>query len=1055
MVDYSEFYTARGVVSEILNKDFIGPVADDEVLTELPLQYYIMGKLYPQEDSSETLDLARNPILENSAETYDASIPLSNQMNPSSMGITCTIKSSIQKIKISGSYAYYNPISIENAKDLGFDVVTWTEAENPPSELWVRQAFGYCETVEFKQDCAPDLIKLRNGLQLQVYTHRIFSTGERVITIALVNECQAGKAVVEQNQKAVFQPEIVVTGIDGVPVFTSVERKVNLTTDPELLELELLYYGSNCYGQGHGCSVEWDLENSDPLWVASSFFPSYNLLQMKAAEFPALRIFNMQYLLTGTPTAIVQELREFLAAYGQWIDDINEKSQDFTASRKTSAEKNIEKCRAAYGKITRSIDFLEKSSLGNRLVYRAFQLANEAMLIQRERTLLRSKKPVNPENINWYPFQLAFILHEMISFIDPEGEARKKVDLLWFPTGGGKTEAYLGIAAFVIFLRRLSDPSANGVTTIMRYTLRLLTLQQFERASILVFACEQLRVKYNLGGSEISIGLWVGGKLTPNSLEVARASINKQKHGAMSASNEENPCQIQICPWCGKKITPQHYFVNIVEKRMIIKCPNEECDFYSRATGLPMHIIDEAIYEHLPTFIVATVDKFAQIPWSEKPAAIFGITSMKKPPELVIQDELHLISGPLGTMTGIYEAAISKLCEYNGVQAKVIASTATIRNAESQIKSLYGREHTQFPPQGITIGNSFFAEESKPDERPARQYFGIMGIGTTATTTLIRVNAAMLFATRYLEKLGLSETVIDNYWTITGYFNSLRELGGASTQILDDVQSRFGYLAKTKFADTYPSVDTDTAYDNIVELTSRMNNSEITKVIQEGLKRSYRKEQHIDVYDFVLASNMISVGVDVGRLGAMVVAGQPKTNAEYIQATSRVGRDNPGLVVTVYNASRSRDRSHYEQFLKYHAAMYRYVEATSLTPFSDRARDRGLHALYVTLCRYLVAGLMKNKQAINFSPELPGIKEIEQIIFNYVRTVDAPELPAVIKELKEISEQWEMNAVGTLVYRSYKNEKTLLKGDTENDRFRTMNSMRNVDGQAGIYLLGR
>lgn len=512
--------------------------------------------------------------------------------------------------------------------------------------------------------------------------------------------------------------------------------------------------------------------------------------------------------------------------------------------------------------------------------------------------------------------------------------------------------------------------------------------------------------------------------------------------------------RILICPWCGEKLYAQHYDVDLVQNRMTIKCPNQHCHFHSAPSGLPIHIIDDAIYQHLPTFVVATVDKFAQIPLDDKPAALFGIANNKKPPELIIQDELHLISGPLGTMTGIYEAAISKLCEHDGVCAKVIASTATIRNAANQIMALYGRDHTQFPPQGLSAKDSFFARQSTPEERPARQYFGVMGIGTTATTTLIRVNAAMLFATRYLTTLGYPDAVVDNFWTITGYFNSLRELGGASTQILDDVQSRLDYLAKTKFVSVYPGVDTSKGYTYAEELTSRMSNSEITEIIQVKLKRCYTKDNHADVFDYLLASNMISVGVDVGRLGAMVVAGQPKTNAEYIQATSRVGRDNPGLVIAVYNASRSRDRSHYEQFLKYHSALYRYVEATSLTPFSDRARDRGLHALYVSLCRYLIENLRGNSQAINYCSDNPEIQKIGKIITDYVRRVDPDELSAVMDELKDIQEAWDVAATGSLVYKSRKNEKKLLKGDTENDRFRTMNSMRNVDGQSGIYLLG-
>jgi len=345
--------------------------------------------------------------------------------------------------------------------------------------------------------------------------------------------------------------------------------------------------------------------------------------------------------------------------------------------------------------------------------------------------------------------------------------------------------------------------------------------------------------------------------------------------------------------------------------------------------------------------------------------------------------------------------------------------------------------------------------ESTPTDRPARQYFGVMGIGATATTTLIRVNAALLFASRYLAGLGYEDGIVDNFWTITGYFNSLRELGGASTQILDDVQSRFSYLAKTKFGHLVPQVDLSVNYDHLVELTSRMDNSEITKIIQDRLKRSYRAGQHKDVYDYVLASNMISVGVDVGRLGVMVVAGQPKTNAEYIQATSRVGRDNPGLVVTVYNSTRSRDRSHYEQFLKYHSALYRYVEATSLTPFADRARDRGLHALYVALCRYLVPGLLNNNAAVLYDSSGPEVEKIRNMILDYIDIVDPGETEAASKELLDIEDAWDIKATGTLVYRSLKNEKKLLKGDTEEDRFRTMNSMRSVDAQAGIYLLGR
>ena len=1055
MPDYSKFYEARKIITDILHDDLVGPVNREEVLPELPTQYYIMGKLYPQSETGEVIDLVRNPFLENAVESYDASISLSNQKNPSSMGITCTLKGGVTSIAISGSYAFYSPVLFEEAAKYGISISRWETAEKKPKELWPRKEYFFQEMIELGEDKVAEPITLPSGVQVQVYTHTILASGERVITIAMVNTNQASEDPVEKAGKCVFQPVLRIKGADGEPVFTNANRQEQFSTDEELLQLDLLYSDINCYGQGHGCSVEWDLENNDPLWVSSAWFPSFNLHQMMAAQIEDRQVLSMKYLSEGMPLAVIASLRAFVKSYEEWIMKQASMIDELEECHRASANANIAKCNKALVRMSSSIDMLEESVSGNKAAIKAFQMANEAMLLQRKQTLIKSKKEFVAENVTWYPFQLAFILHELSSFIAPDSEERKTVDLLWFPTGGGKTEAYLGITAFVLFLRRIRKSTDNGVTVIMRYTLRLLTLQQFERASMLIFACELLRKKYHLGGSEFSIGLWVGGKLTPNTLSEARASINKQQRGADASADDSNPCQIQICPWCGRPITAHNYSVRLSDKRMIIKCGNEACDFHGVDNGLPLHIIDEAIYEHLPSFIVATVDKFAQIPLSDKPASLFGISSGKTPPDLIIQDELHLISGPLGTMTGLYEAAITKLCEKNGRGAKVIASTATIRNAKKQILALYGKGYSQFPPQGLSAKDSYFAIESTPADRPAREYYGVMGIGTTATTTLIRVNAALLFASRYLAACGFEDKVIDNFWTITGYFNSLRELGGASTQILDDVQSRFSYLAKTKFSALSPKIDLSESYDHLVELTSRMNNSEITKIIQDRLKRGYRNGQHKDVYDYVLASNMISVGVDVGRLGAMVVAGQPKTNAEYIQATSRVGRDNPGLVITVYNSTRSRDRSHYEQFLKYHSALYRYVEATSLTPFADRARDRGLHALYVSLCRYLVPGLLSNENAIKYNPDSDDVKNIKSMILNYVEMVDPDELDTVMAELQDIEDEWNIAATGTLVYRSFKNEKKLLKSDTDNSRFRTMNSMRSVDAQAGIYLLGR
>lgn len=1065
MDKFSEFYKARNIISDILIKDLIGPVKENEILSELPTQYYIMGKLYPAEDTEEALNMASDSVLENPADTYDASISLSNQRNPSSMGITCTLKPGVDCICVSSSYAFYESLSAGEAG------VEPDESEKGKKEsiYWKRHEY------HFKKDMMLGMgkgkiaeVTLDHGMLIQAFSHETYQSGERVITVVLLNTNVANPkdTPVEKAGMCAFQCEIRIFDKRNRPVFTETSHAENFSTDEELQELELLYKDVHAFAQGHGCAADWDRDsvNGEPLWVGSVWMPKFNLSQMMPAQRGNSKVYSIKFLAYSDSTAIVSALRQMTDSYEAWIQGQENKARSLEVNYQPAAKKNINKCRETLGRIRHSIYLLDSDPVAMQ----AFKYANEAMLIQREQFLKRTGVPFNADKITWYPFQLAFIVQEISSFVDKDSKDRKLADLLWFPTGGGKTEAYLGISAFVIFLRRLRNPDDDGVTVIMRYTLRLLTLQQFERASLMICACELLRERYKLGGSEISIGLWVGGGLTPNKLTEAENSILKQQNGALVRSGETNPCQIQVCPWCGAELTPHDYLVDKDSGRMIISCSDPDCEFHKdrRPAGLPLHIVDEAVYNYVPAFIVATVDKFAQIPLSDKAAAIFGVSNHKNPPELIIQDELHLISGPLGTMTGIYEAAISELCKYKGGPgAKVIASTATIRNAGWQLLELYGKNYTQFPPQGISIKDSYFAVESKPENKPARLYCGVMGVGTTPTTTLIRVDAALLYASKVLEALHFPNKVIDNFWTITGYFNSLRELGGSSIRILDDVQSRFSYLAKTKFDgiafnSVVPKVDPDKKYDFMVELTSRMDNSEITSVLQKRLKCEYHDGKHREVLDFLLASNMISVGVDIGRLGTMVVTGQPKTNAEYIQATSRVGRENPGLVVTIYNSSRSRDRSHYEQFVKYHSALYRYVEAISLTPFADRARDRGLQALFVSLCRYLIPGMLGNSSAGRFcSPDndlREKVNQIKKMIIHYVGIVDPDEVENVQYELDNIEMQWIIEArQGNLDYKNYKGKNELLKPDTMDDRFRTMNSMRSVEEQSGIYLLGR
>lgn len=1064
MNKYKEYYDARKTIVGIVKEDLLGPVFDDEVINETPTSFYILGKLYPiTEQQTDNDDNSTATDLEKLDE--DFALVSTNSKEPSAMGITFTLKSGVKQINIECSYAFYHPHSLEKAiaENLNLSgyktlIENSTDEEKKKMKFWKRDFKNIKFTICTDENTVTEIV---DNIFVKSFLHMKNPDGEKIISVVLTNE----RHVDDKNREdiasnTVLQPYIKISSIDEKKIFAEVSKQIKLTDNDELLEMDMLYMDRKCYAQGHGCSVSWDIENEEPTYIESEFLPSSKVMQTKAVESDKNPAFKMHYLFNTDRDQIIQNLKSFVAEYDSWIEKQDNKSKTAKYSQHVEiAKQNIDKCRMIALRIQSSIALLEEGTVESNLAWRAFVYANEAMYIQQCRGIIKRARDnntepvIDPDKIAWRPFQLAFILLEIKSLVDPDSDDRKIVDLLWFPTGGGKTEAYLGIAAFEIFYRRLKYPEkCNGITVVMRYTLRLLTIQQFERASMLICACESLRSKYDIPGDEITIGLWVGNDFTPGTLSDADSTLTKIKVIGQCEKGDVNPCQFKVCPWCGEKLYPKNYGINNSAHRMEITCNNEDCDFHKKP--LPVRLIDEEIYVNKPAFLIATVDKFAQIAIQEKVSALFSVDTNNLPPELIIQDELHLISGPLGTMTGIYEAAILSVCENRGRTVKVIASTATIRNAYNQILSLYGRTYNQFPPQGITADDSFFAQIANSEERPDRLYCGIMGVGTTFTSTLIRLYAAWLFASRYLIDLGYSEQVIDNYWTLTGYFNSIRELGATQTQIVDDIQSRYKYLKENKFRNKYSDYSGEERYENTVELTSRMSNDEISKTIQEDLKIPYSGKDHVNVKDFVLASNMISVGVDVSRLGIMAVAGQSKTNAEYIQATSRVGRNNPGLVFTVYNAVRSRDRSHYEQFTKYHSALYRYVEATSLTPFSDRARDRGLQALFVILCRYYCPELLADNAAGNFSPDLDGVKKATQEIYNYVRIVDGREANNVLNELMVIEREWQSKTgKGELWYRK-KGKASLLQPDTDEDRFRIMNSMRSVESSAGIYLLG-
>jgi hypothetical protein len=610
----------------------------------------------------------------------------------------------------------------------------------------------------------------------------------------------------------------------------------------------------------------------------------------------------------------------------------------------------------------------------------------------------------------WRPFQISFILMNLHSMLDPEHEDREMVDLIWFPTGGGKTEAYLGLSAFTIFLRRLKDINNAGTTVLMRYTLRLLTAQQFQRAAALICACDKIRFENvdELGPSRITIGLWVGESLTPIWRDNARRIFQKMEHG----KEEDNPFIVLKCPWCGAQMgylkeAKSNKVKGYKRKKIGTKetiayqCDNSDCDFSKSDFDLPLLVIDEDIYENPPTLLIGTVDKFAMLPWRPQAVSLFGNRDSQNgisPPELIIQDELHLISGPLGSMVGLYETMIEEFCTLDGIKPKIIASSATISRAKEQINSLYGRgtENVNiFPPQCLNAGDSFFAFEDR--ESQGRVYAGIFASALPShATAQVRVVSGLLQSIKTIQVA--EEGTRDPYWTLLTYFNSIRELGHAATLIRADIREYMNsmWIRKGISGDERRFINRD------IELTSRINSSDIPEYLEQ-LSKSYPEESY--PVDICLATNMISVGVDIPRLGLMAVIGQPKTTSEYIQATSRVGRSKkgPGLVFTIFNCSKPRDRSHFEHFQEYHSKIYSKVEPTSVTPFSAPARERALHSILIGMIRFFSSA---NRTSPRPFPSTEVIEKVTKLIFDRVALIDDEEYDKTVELVEEKLNYW-------------------------------------------------
>lgn len=995
--------------------DLLGPANGpfEEVLGMSVRDRYLVGKLAPkdtfiEEDQNDELDTEGE---EDSERELDAS--RSQTLVPSSFGFTFCIDGEVSAIELEVRWGRYQRRDSETATSAktGRPVKAWKRIP-AGGRMTMVLTQGAIDPIAVDKECPEVLIQGAVRARLP--------KGDRLVTIFLINN--QPKPEESQDAAWVFQPEIIVQGKEGEAVF---RRRPVLDADghdPEREALEMVYRNRVEFAVGHGVAVRVQTSTENPdkaVEIRSVVMPES---EVEVTETPGLDsrdrasmqrlvregLLDMDRLAALPRAELIVALKILTEDYGAWIAEQRGRISAEISGYTDPATQAMARCDAIAARIEDGIHALETSD--DALA--AFRFANSAMARQRVRSIyaLRRRRGEKievghvdiPANRSWRAFQIAFVLLSIPALADPRHKDRTEplqahADLLWFPTGGGKTEAYLGVAAFTMAIRRLQGKlggydAGRGLAVIMRYTLRLLTIQQFQRATTLICAMETLRMEdeKKWGQEPFCLGLWVGNKVTPGTTEQSHKVIEDERDGRRGAGS--TPAQLTFCPWCGSTIAPgRDIHVDRELGRTSVYCGDklQQCEFSRgrRNTGLPIVVVDEEIYHRPPTMLIGTVDKFAMMAWRGQTRTLFGRvrnecerhgllwagadcctgrhnashgmprTMVKsalplRPPDLIIQDEFHLISGPLGTMVGLYESAIDELSSWRmdgaTIRPKVIASTATVRKAREQVHNVFLRQVAVFPPHGLDIEDNFFSVQRPVEEKPGRLYMGICSPGSSRPAVLIRLYVALLTGAQSLFKhFGAAA---DPYMTLVGYFNSLRELGGMRRLAEDDVQTRAYRVEMSQVLRpglkqrSLPTVD---------ELTSRVSSKEIPKKLDQlevKFKEQWERGETRAI-DIVLATNMLSVGVDVNRLGLMAVNGQPKSTAEYIQATSRVGRSFPGLVCTVLTWSRPRDLSHYETFEHYHATFYKHVEAQSVTPFAARALDRGLTGTMVSLMR--------------------------------------------------------------------------------------------------------
>lgn len=927
-----------------------------EIDFEVPRDVFLGS---PLEESSGNLS---------TSDSDESSIDESQKYRPSAMGFTAQfVQSGAFKFIFEISGATYEEIDVlfggrsaskwyKRVAHLEKVVVNWGEISSKPNQLLALDIPGPIGAIA--------------NLQLRWReTDGIAQGGSKIKALTAVVAHKGAKPHVELFQFA------MALELDGEASFASVDASKLLDRENEEdQEIEFLYRHIGNYAFGHGIAVDWeDGEGHPPTRVSTTVIPSFYQERLETSV-DGLSINMLEMAVLDKANARIP-LEKLVQHYETWIDQQTKLLEGLTGNQLSIGLRLVEKNQHVASRMRKGLFSIFESP--DERIFKAFQLANRAMYLQQQKGLIPEREFIDKKGMalefpsivepdpndfgTWRPFQIGFLLMAITGIVNPLDEDRREVDLIFFPTGGGKTEAYLGAAALQIIYRRLCDNSHKGVDVIMRYTLRLLTVQQFERSSGLIVALEHLR-RANpevLGTEPISIGVWLGGDTTPNRRSIAVEILEAKAKKFEPA----NPFVLKKCPWCGAKFSRRDSNKQWIGYKkstegvptLLFVCGDTNCEFSRESKALPIWITDDDVYDHKPSFVLGTVDKFAQLAWQPRARTIFNIGDGGQrtgpPPGLIIQDELHLISGPLGSLVGLYEGVIESFCtDLVGdvpIRPKVIASTATTRRYESQVRNLYARDDVTLFPQAISRANETFFSSVKRTNGVADRGTHYLGINpATYATGQLATSQVSAFLSQAPNAWDGALDEMDYYSTSMWFFNSLKELGQSLTLLQSTVVS----LLNSMWREARLPNGKTRRLEPIMELTGRISSKEVSTALDD-LKKPNSKNGYVKT---CLASSIMEVGVDVSRLGLLTISSQPKLTAQYIQVSGRVGRKpdkGPGLVVMLYNSGRARDRSVYEHFGVFHKRLYAQVEPLSLTPFAIQTMEKGLRGALIALYR--------------------------------------------------------------------------------------------------------